>query len=146
MTIEPANGLRARCERPGDAGSAGSAAQIDDRRSTCGGWRGSALEDLARDEQVLRTVEERERRALAGREQRAAFGQLGAALDVAGRQRPQRTRDPLIVRSARWRRSSASSQAWSVDPRLERQKSCAGATRVCNILENNDLKKIRSLQ
>ena len=49
-------------------------------------------ENLARDEQVLRPVEERERRAFAGRRQRAAFGEPGAALDVAGRERAQRTR------------------------------------------------------
>ncbi len=54
---------------------------------------GSDLQDLPRHEQVLRTVEEGKRGALALRRQGTAFGELGAPLDVARRQRAQGARD-----------------------------------------------------
>ena len=50
------------------------------------------LQDLLRHEQVLRTVEKGEGRALALRRQGAALGELRPALDVARRQRAQRAR------------------------------------------------------
>ena len=78
--------------RPCRTGRAGAAADVEQRRDAVGCAR--KLRDDVRDEQeVKRSVEERERGAFAGAGERGAFADPGALLDVGGRERAQRARD-----------------------------------------------------
>ena len=92
MAIEAANRPRSRGLRHRDASGTGSAAEIDHLGDPIG-RRWQRFQDFARDEQVLRSVEKGERRALALRRQGTALGELVPALDVARRERAQRARD-----------------------------------------------------
>ena len=82
MTIDADD--RRRCaERPGPRGACGarSAAEIDERRRPRQG-AGQRPHDFTNEEVMERTVEDGERRALAGPGQRGALGDRPAALDV----------------------------------------------------------------
>ena len=79
------------------AAHAAPAAPVPQPRSISVGTRssgsqGSCANDVRDQQMVKRSVEQRERRALAGAGQGRAIGQLLPALDVGGRQRAQRAR------------------------------------------------------
>jgi hypothetical protein len=92
MQVDAPNRPRSGGLRPRGAGSAGSAAEINDLLNPIrGSWQ--HVDDVLCDQEVLWPVEEREGRALAGRRQRAALRQPASALDVARRQRAERACD-----------------------------------------------------
>ena len=103
----------AHCGSPGGARGAGSASQIDECRNA-GAGASQILRDVVDEQEMQRTVEKSERRALAGARERRAFGELGTPLDIGRRQRAQRARQ-LGERELR-----EMSRAELVDPAAER--------------------------
>ena len=94
MAIDAVDRAAAALERPCGPGGAGPAPEVENPRDASRLTRAvDRADDLAHDEKMQRRVEQGERRALASAVEGPAARELGAAFDVARRQRAERPRD-----------------------------------------------------
>ncbi len=136
VAVEPLDGGDAGRDRPGGTGGACPATQVDQRAWRRAGEGPRLLHrsrDLLQDHEVLRSVEERKRRALAGRRQRPAGDELVAALHIAGGERTKGPGDlaegqvcevPALERLE----PRGSQRIHSRETKVMRQADCAAVT------------------